>query len=518
MAQKKGDLIMLNGFRKITAIALALTMLLGLTVTAYADGADPGDLISATIKGKTVAFADGLTPDADTVELKNATKVPFPLTEEEMAETSDVAPVFDWEGDADTDDVQLLKQAAVGAAQDLALSAIFDDPAAEYNGTVALAAGDLIFAVNDEDAVVVFEITLYTPSEDGGYSKKVELEGKNDLEELTIEVVLPTSLDFSLNPLELAGSGNVKGNQIKGADFAIANLTKAPVRVMVEFEASGTAGVEFVKTDAELRQFDWEATNKAIMFGALGATEVEGTPTATMPNAVASATFSYTVGQAETEKIGDTLVVFEPDEAKKDEAEGSIAFALAASADGEALADADKGLASFQFYANLNTYAGWKAEDIEIAGVYTLTAMHLPSFASLSGFAADGLNQLKGAGSVEIGGGGEEAVYTATFAVAVAGTGATTPVASKMEIFGRESGGPTESALTVKFEWLPDVGTISVGTSAGIGSSPWPASGDTGGWTYEAGTGVLTLNRAPGGNDIVIRVGSADFTFNFSTT
>jgi hypothetical protein len=143
-----------------------------------------------------------------------------------------------------------------------------------------------------------------------------------------------------------------------------------------------------------LKKDDISATVKDIYFGLLGATSI--TQGATFTDIIANSTATFAADK-------DTLVPFSASSARgEDDGTGTIAFALAAATattpgTADALAAGGKGIAAFQFYGELNTYAAWAASDIQVAGNYTLVPLRDTTYTTTltsADYCADGVNQL----------------------------------------------------------------------------------------------------------------------------
>jgi len=217
--------------------------------------------------------------------------------------------------------------------------------------------------------------------------------GGSTVDSVTLNVVLPTNLNFALDPLEL----NVtSGSQIATTDYFIINQTAAPVKASFEITATLTEEVTLVDDVEELDKDDTSATDKKIYFGALGATGIT----------VNDLEFGYEFGsgtdpEGSYDATAGTLVPFSVDEKK-----ATIEFALnkatkeETESEGEAdtLAADNKGVAAFQFYGELNTYADWQANDITVSGAYTLIPLRASTYEMYTTegvFIEGGLNQLK---------------------------------------------------------------------------------------------------------------------------
>lgn len=218
--------------------------------------------------------------------------------------------------------------------------------------------------------------------------------GTSTVTDVTIEVTLPTSLDFAIDPLEL---DSIEGSQISDVTYLMVNKTLAPVRVGFEIETTLDTGVTLVSDPTTLKKDDITATEKNLYFGALGASGI--TAAGNFADDAAGTTAAFDAKK-------NTLVPFGTD------GKVSIAWALSPAKDTntdkapDTLADGNKGMAAFQFFGEMNTYAAWKAGDVKVTGKYTLTALRASTFDKLTAadFASDGVNQLKaGSSTSEVG-------------------------------------------------------------------------------------------------------------------
>jgi uncharacterized protein YjdB len=219
--------------------------------------------------------------------------------------------------------------------------------------------------------------------------------GDSTVDDVTLKVTVPMNLDFALDPLEL----NVtSGSQVATTDYFFVNKTAAPVKVAVSLTAVPTNGAVLVDDPDTLSPYDTEVTTKELYFAALGATAITKN----------DLDFDYVTTTGAIAPVGTysststALTCFNSTDKK-----ASIAFALdkATNVDtdgtpttGAALAVNDKGVATFQFYSKMNTYADWTANDINVDGNYTLTALSATTYSNYttnSSYESDGFNQLK---------------------------------------------------------------------------------------------------------------------------
>lgn len=225
--------------------------------------------------------------------------------------------------------------------------------------------------------------------------------GDSTVDNVIVEVILPTSLDFALDPLGLDTTGD---NQIATQDFFFVNQTFAPVKVSVDITAETSGGAVLVATTGGLSLDDTSVTDKELYFGALGATGLTGASITTTTAGVSySAIFGSTTGPAASyatvSAVADTLVTLTP---SSDGTTGAavLSFALDKAVESsttpgsiESLAAADAGVAAFQFYSQLNTYAEWEDNDISVSGTYTLIPLRDTTYSGYD-YIDGSLNQL----------------------------------------------------------------------------------------------------------------------------
>lgn len=250
--------------------------------------------------------------------------------------------------------------------------------------------------------IAAFPAAAFAATETG------DISGGSTVENVLIRVVVPTNLNFALDPLGLNVTGN---SQVVTADYFFVNQTFAPVKVKLDLTATLTNDAELVATTSAITGLDDDSvTDKLIYFGALGAEDLTGSAIVATPAGVEAITGSaaYTnyfggddppAGLYPT-NVSDTLVPFVP---SADNTTGSavIGFALGAAKESsttsgalDALADDDAGVAAFQFYAQLNTYAEWEAGDIAVSGSYTLVPLRGETYNTYAG-ESFGLNQIE---------------------------------------------------------------------------------------------------------------------------
>jgi len=236
--------------------------------------------------------------------------------------------------------------------------------------------------------IIASPAAAFAATEDGNIT------GENTVEPLLINVVLPTTIGFVLDPLGLDENND---NQIASADYFFVNQTLAPVKVELEVTATATNETAFVATTSAIEgRDDPGVTDKFVYFGALGATSIlptiATTDTAILTSTAASIYEDYFGGDSAPTgvypsgaAIDETLIPVVP-EAGGTTGSAVIGFALGAADDSttpgaiEGLAANNDGVAAFQFYAQLNTYAEWLAGDISVTGAYTLVPLRIDTY------------------------------------------------------------------------------------------------------------------------------------------
>lgn len=344
-----------------------------------------------------------------------------------------------------------------------------------------LATGDLILIADGAPAdppadgqFLVIEVTVQaggaTLPPSNGTDPTAPIEGRSVVEDVVFNVVVPTQLDFGIDPF---GQGDVvAGSQISMNDFRMVNRTQGlPVLVSFDIEAIAADGVSLVASADALtnaRSVNGNAPATAAHFGVLGASAITApVPTyldstlGTMTfNPIAPGTLSYFDAAAAANVTESTL---------------TAEFLLgAATADPDALASNNQGVSSFTFIGTLNTYADWSDDDITIGGAYTLYGIIVADY---SYYAAQttGLNIFYLENAAEI---------PPTLTVTASGTHT---VATWTQ----------QEPLTILFDVDPIPPSVTVATTAN-----WPANRPTGGlgpdWRYDETTGLLTIFRSFG--------------------
>ena len=239
------------------------------------------------------------------------------------------------------------------------------------------------------------------------------------------------------------------GNQISATDYRITNMSPFAVKASFAIEATKAGTV----TIAEPGKAPLETVAaKSGYFGILGAASLAGTPT------FADATIgTYTYNPA----TAGTLIPFDW---TANVGEAGIEFMLGAATSGpDALAAANKGVASFNFYGELNTLAIWATTDLQMTGTYTLAGI-LPAPYTAAAAGTIGVNQLSGAALGFAG--ADPSVGTLTVA-----RGASAEVD-----FNYGNNTMTEFVLRVnQFDALPLVSKTATGFSVAVPGTGWTA-------------------------------------------
>jgi hypothetical protein len=220
-----------------------------------------------------------------------------------------------------------------------------------------------------------------------------------------INVIVPVNFDFALDPYRIT-DGIVDGSQVAAVDYAIANTSEVPVEFSIVITATGENTVTFVDTAEEV-EFDNVDRAQDIFFAALGAS---GATLSTTSMASFWAELDDFLDPLSARDEGpyvpfefayaglSTLVPFVPG-TPNNEAEGEIAFVLAAAEEGVDLVNTN--VASFQFFAVLNPYANWNDANLTVEGNYNFNALLSDTYDEfLTDIINGSLNQLPTAVSV----------------------------------------------------------------------------------------------------------------------
>ena len=112
---------------------------------------------------------------------------------------------------------------------------------------------------------VAFPISAFAGTEEG------TLPGDSTVKDVTVVALVPSTLAFALDPLELDAT---QGSQVQNANYFFVNKTEAPVLVQLDLTATTATGVTLVSDPATLSPYDTTVKTKDIYFGVLGATAV----------------------------------------------------------------------------------------------------------------------------------------------------------------------------------------------------------------------------------------------------
>lgn len=334
---------------KKLAYILTFVMMFSITAPKSVIAAD-GDVTGITIKGVTADISGGNSTFDDVVGKTVA--IPY------AAANTKSAPSVTFEN---TEGAALTWAKLDASTSPKAGTVIEGDLTNLFTSNVytdgELKDGDELWAKDGGGKHYQFKITVGTNH--GG-----SIGGTNEVENVVLNVILPTSLDFALDPYEL----NKENTQIKSTDYAIINKSSVAVQVEFELSAALNEGVELVDDVTELSKDDTEMKDKKLYFAAVGAKSV-GDTAPTFANTQGSYVYDYSVA--------GTVAPFNAAENKT-----SISFALgkATIAEPSALATDNKGIASFTFIGDLNTYASWALNDIEIEGAYTLIPLRAGTY------------------------------------------------------------------------------------------------------------------------------------------
>jgi hypothetical protein len=230
--------------------------------------------------------------------------------------------------------------------------------------------------------ILLLATVLPTAAFADGTNQSGNVGGSGDVTEVVLNVVVPTNLSFALDPFQVGDVTGTNG-QIASTDYVVVNKSTVPVQAAYFLEVVPGGGVDVVATIASADRIDPAKVDKKIAIAALAAKTV-ATPPTDFATAPAGAAFTYDQATASTKLNFDAST-------KK----ANMVFVLGKATDGadpddepDTLAAANKGVASFQFYAELHTYADWEEGDVNVKGVYSLTPLLEASYQN-SDFVAD---------------------------------------------------------------------------------------------------------------------------------
>jgi hypothetical protein len=339
-----------------------------------------------------------------------------------------------------------------------------------------------------------------------GASTGGNIPGDSTVDTVTLNVVLPTSLNFALDPLELSKTA---GGQVKTSNYIIVNKTFAPVKVSFEVTVTPKNDtITLVDDPGTLNKDDINETAKKIYFFLNGANTITSSQ---HYNNVVENTIPIFV----TKK--DTVVPVNAGSQK-----ASIAFALAAAVDKDATSPGGAppdgvwgtndtvsvenakpsgtnantaGLAAFSFGGELNTYAGWEASDVAVTGAYTLVGLRTSTYDGLTAadFAADGANQFANTPKTD---------------VTIAANGSST--VSIARTTAASNGGVT--AYLRGKPALSDITLVQSMTANPVYA--YPSSS----YTYDETTGVFKLTALPSASSATIKITADGDTYTFVLT
>lgn len=278
------------------------------------------------------------------------------------------------------------------------------------------------------------------------------IEGEGDVQLPVLNVVVPTSLDFALDPLKIDANSP---SQILSGNYSLINNTEgAAVLAAFYLDAELASGV---KLGADLANgganYELDATDKEIELGIIAAKTI-ATPTVYAASSTV-VTFEK-VGSDISSEIGFKL-------GKKDDSTDETAFSL---------------------YGVLNAYADWKKGDVNVEGIYVLRA--LSSLTTID-TVADTLGMVDTAKTTLPTKPDADDLETPGGVPTVAGffgtsKGADEHTSAKMNI----SVGGTATTMDVKF--FADGKTVSVKNAAG--TVTYQSGTD---YTYDSATNTLTI-------------------------
>jgi len=390
---------------KFLAVLMVIALIAGMVpMVALADV--PADISAIIIKGEATGFGASAFEDYATVEndFEDAT-VEFELSDVLIADT-DLA-IIAWTTTADnavaylflTGDAAITDVLgdSINNEDDLEAAIATGDPLVNGVTDTALVDGAVIWLMDGTENDTVAEervfLRIVIAEEDevivtppgGSTASTGDIEIETEVNNPVFNVVLPLNIKFALDPMQLANESPENGNQISAADYKIVNKSNFAVKASFEIEAEKASNLTIVGMGVAPVA---TTTLKQAYFGIVGAA------TASMTGL----TFADTAGGSFTydPKAAGTLNPFVWDD---DDGEAGIEFILGRATSlvpgtaVDTLATGTKGVASFNFYGELNTMQVWAVSDIQLSGVYKLAGV-LPLPYAVIDATTVGVNQI----------------------------------------------------------------------------------------------------------------------------
>ncbi len=339
--------------------------------------------------------------------------------------------------------------------------------------------------------------------------------GSSGEEDYLVNVVLPMSLNYYINRLSF-GSGI---NQVTNVDFPVINKSGVPVAVDVTVTTQDTNDDDDPDTvtlvtsldDLQQERNQADSKDKKVLFGILGASDVGEDPIAFDTEFASSGDyFDYPLDAVDV-TVDDIIdsSTFRMFTYGEDDPGAMIQIVLDAATGNDnpmatqsVIAEDDKGVSSFTFFAALNTFADWEEGDLDVKGVFDVTALNSSFYdKEAEDFVEGGLNILPageddgGDDDNEVAQNGESAMVTQTLTGWVNGS----------------------SAVEFKFKTPPNTQPTSV-ERQDVAYTYTSAQ-----YSYNTTTGVFQLKQLPstakeGIEVLVIFANNVTYTLNITTT
>jgi len=205
--------------------------------------------------------------------------------------------------------------------------------------------------------------------------------GEGGVHTPTVEVVIPTHLNFNLDPFAISGGADQVSQVVEATFDMINNTIDTPVSALFFLDVEVEDDVTLTAT-TPTNNLSFTNRNKEIRFGIVPATTIDEADETELEDAAFAADtvalFAGALANAvwfdaddENAAIGFVMDAATPLIPEVPADPGPAAPEVPA-----ALAAGGRGLASFMFAAEMTAFGDWQAGDVNVSGVLWLTPVH----------------------------------------------------------------------------------------------------------------------------------------------